>query len=366
MSGQPERPPVRKLSGSENYIRWKRDMRGALVFYDVWDIVSGRQKRPEIPQPGLNLEEGKYLSVEGKSRQDWEAYQVANERFNDWSQSDAKAASLIKRYLSDRDWQRTRNLHDSKEIWDALQDAYQGTLVYNAMGIFEQLIHARVSDFKSADEYVSMINEYALDLEELGWPVPGHIRAYFMFSGLNEKYDLLRQKLRQISIDSWDSVVVSRQIRTFGAPDRPKNAVAPVVGKRKRHHSNEKNNHTMSHHNVAYRNGPYPDMSPRNMSPSPRNIPPQKGPPQGLSPRKMSARNMSPSPRNMPPQKGPQGLSPRKMSARNTSPHNARYRRVSPPGISTSKGTKCPYCKMTNHKGQNCWFRHPEKRPRRS
>ena len=353
MSAQSEHLSIRKLTGSENYIRWKRDMRNVLVSYDVWNIVSGRQEKPEMPQPGLDLEKGQYLSVECKDQQDWEAYQISNKRFNDWAQKDAKAASLIKRYLSDRDWDRTRNLHDSKEIWDALQDAYQGTLVYVAMGIFEQLIHARVSDFKSADEYVSMINEYALDLEELGWPVPGHIRAYFMFSGLNDKYDHLRQKMRQISIDSWDSVVVGRQIRTFGAPDRPRLAVGPVVGKRKRYDSIEKNYHTISHHNVPYRNEPYHNISPRNMSP--RNIPPQKVSSRDLSPRRMSPRRMS-----------PRRMSPRRISARNTSPHNVRYRHTSPRGISPSNGTKCPHCKMTNHKAQNCWFRHPEKRPKRS
>jgi hypothetical protein len=126
---------IEPLTGSENYVTWKRLMTSYLKARQVWDVVSGELQRPDCQfkyakpitadiNPLINgrlVGTPRQKAIEDRLEIEVQAFK----RHREWSKREAEAYHTILRYLSPEISVHVAGLETSQDLWNDLEEQYR-------------------------------------------------------------------------------------------------------------------------------------------------------------------------------------------------------------------------------------------------
>ncbi|RPA84153.1 hypothetical protein BJ508DRAFT_303982 [Ascobolus immersus RN42] len=115
---------IRKLTGSNNWARWKEDMKLVLQHQDLEDYITGKTQRPDappIPEERADPDAPSWRDICDQyfvDLKDWQNKCTA------WDDTSIKARIYLKSGLSEAILMKVRGKEDPKEIFDWLENQY--------------------------------------------------------------------------------------------------------------------------------------------------------------------------------------------------------------------------------------------------
>src|SRR5271170_223703 len=163
---------VEPLKGSANYRTWKFSMRMVLQARDLWEVVSGKEVKPEAEKQG----------------QAWE--KKAN-----------KALATIALALSAAEREHIIESTTPKAAWDILEKLYEGKGRNRKFMLLQELFRMSMEG-GTMDAYLRAVREKMSDLSTIGLKLEDDIKLAIILNGLPERYRYLVVSLeKQEKID---------------------------------------------------------------------------------------------------------------------------------------------------------------------
>lgn len=147
-----------KLKGRENYDTWKISARSYLVIKKVWSCM-------------------KTTLAANATQADKDADLLA------WSELNLLLDESVYSYIADTT--------TAKAAWDALESAFEDSGLSRKVELLKQLIHLKLSDCSSMEEYVSHMIMTSLKVKKTGLVLGDEVIASFMLAGLPDSFQPL-------------------------------------------------------------------------------------------------------------------------------------------------------------------------------
>ncbi len=162
---------VPTLKGPDNYLSWKKGMQFLLECQGLWPFVNGEELPPL-----------KHIKAEDGS-------EVRNPDYAEWKAREGVAQSRIGLNVSPKIQIFLQNCETAKEMWDRLENRFQGSKFTRVYQANQKLRNMRLTDYKNAEKYCASYRAILSDLEMVGFVFDPHLLIADFLMSLGPAYE---------------------------------------------------------------------------------------------------------------------------------------------------------------------------------
>ena len=205
-----------RLKGQDNYHDWSKNMKSALKYSGLWDIVEqGHELLPDdLPQEEFVMETGvdeqppvKRVTKPGPSREEVKEYQNDLKK---WKDLNNQASELIYTMCDNRPKEAIEDVEHAMSRWTKLESNYMDTgFVLRFTKLQELWSTTLISSSGSIEAYVANIRAKSKDLQRMGAAIDEWILVSLLLNNLDTKYkDFVHRQLTTLDdLPDFDKIV---------------------------------------------------------------------------------------------------------------------------------------------------------------
>ena len=181
---------------SSNYVLWRAQMRNLIESQDLGGFISGETPAPLplIPSPANSASPGM-------------RFDQPNPDFTHWRRSDRLVRAWITSRLSEETLALVVDLETSREVWQALQDAYAHTSVEREFLLKQKLSLLSKEPTQSIHDYIRYFKSLCDDLSLIGKPLFNQDNVFHLLRGLGPDYNPFTTTMLRPPIPSYQSIL---------------------------------------------------------------------------------------------------------------------------------------------------------------
>lgn len=185
---------IEKFDGRMNFALWQVQVKDVLIQSGLHKVLKGK------PVSGKN-------SGKDSSSGDSEKSKISDE---EWEELDIKAASQIRMCLAKNVLANVLGLSTTKELWEKLEELYQGKNISNRLYLKEQFHTLKMAEGTKLSDHLSVLNGIVSELETLGVQTEDEDKALRLILSLPSTYEHMKPVLKYGSKEVVYADVVSK------------------------------------------------------------------------------------------------------------------------------------------------------------
>lgn len=161
---------VEKYDGRINFGLWQVQVKDVLIQSGLHKALKGR------PSPGSSSGSEKTSQIDDE----------------EWDDMDLRAASAIRLCLEKNVLANVHGMSTAKQLWEKLEQLYQGKGISNRLYLKEQFHTLRMSGDTKISDHLSVLNNIVSELEAIGVKVEDEDKALRLILSLSSSYEHMK------------------------------------------------------------------------------------------------------------------------------------------------------------------------------
>ncbi|KAL6562436.1 hypothetical protein OROGR_003443 [Orobanche gracilis] len=166
----PMRFDVEKFDGRINFGMWQVQVKDVLIQSGLHKALRGK------PTPGSSSDSSKVVKIDDE----------------EWDDMDLRAASAIRLCLAKNVLVNVHGISTAKELWEKLEQLYQGKGISNRLYLNEQFHTLRMNGDTKISDHLSVLNGIVSELEAIGVKVEDEDKALRLILSLPSSYEHMK------------------------------------------------------------------------------------------------------------------------------------------------------------------------------
>ena len=168
---------ISKLTGNENYEAWRMDISNYLKMKLLWRVTEGSDR---LPSEGPKQKGDAPVTDEAQEKYDTSV--------RNWEDKNGQACATIMFSIDKGPKGHVGTITNANKMWETLKTQYSEsniTTLYLALG---QMMQAKLSDYKSVQDYADALKRAAAKCSGTGKEVPNWMLGIMFLWGLSDSY----------------------------------------------------------------------------------------------------------------------------------------------------------------------------------
>lgn len=169
-------PTIRKLDAN-NFVTWVKDMKFVLLEKNLWQLVQGIEKAPELKESDIG------------------SGSAADIKRSEFLRRCGLALSTIYLNISDEYRSLIDNIEDPVKAWKVLAAHFQPDSKARHMSLFSQLLSCYIKPDENVSLYAARLRKISEQLKDIGQPVNEIYLSFQFLRFLPDKFDSIVQSV---------------------------------------------------------------------------------------------------------------------------------------------------------------------------